>query len=580
MLGIDFTIAIVLIVSVSAYFYLKESIDEAEELRNQHKILVVTEQIDSGVNKASEQCQNYIFSGRAKYLDDFHITIAGLNQNLDDILLATNTDTRKYRKSLQVNTLTHQKISNLSQLIVTRIERGQEAAIAGLALQPGQKESDKLNRLLSDIKNKELGHFDLANEKRIHRSQMIILFFGVLLVNVFTVLGLVYYVYKDDLTGRKKAQKELRAASDHIHDLYNNAPCGYHSWNSDGIITDMNDTELRWLGYEREEVINVMHISDLLSPKSKKLFRKYLAKLKNSRDTQEVELSIITKSGEKFAVQLSGSAMFDFSGEFIKSRETIYDITERKHSEMMINKLNKSLVGKNDQLESKNKELESFSYSVSHDLRAPLRAIDGFANILKTDYGDKIDAEGLRLIDIVCGNSRRMGQLIDDLLAFSRLSRKDLSDNKINMQVMVRSVMENMKINVPSNKLIEVQFDDMPNVTGDNSLLEQVWVNLVSNAIKYSNKQEQIKIKIGSYRENDEQIFFVQDNGVGFDMKYYGKLFGVFQRLHSNEEFEGTGVGLAIVHRVITRHGGRVWADAKLNEGSTFYFSLPVNSLV
>ena len=226
------------------------------------------------------------------------------------------------------------------------------------------------------------------------------------------------------------------------------------------------------------------------------------------------------------------------------------------------------------ELEIANKELEAFSYSVSHDLRAPLRSIDGYSRILIEDYGDKIDDEGKRTLQIIVKNALKMGYLIDDLLAFSRLGKQNVTKILLDMNAIAQRVTEEM---VTQNyKTSEVTIEPLLSTKGDSSMLRQVMTNLISNALKYSTKKEKPVITIGSYHENDYDIFYVKDNGAGFDMKYYDKLFGVFQRLHSPSEFEGTGVGLALVHRIITKHGGKVWAEGKVNEGATFYFSLPV----
>lgn len=268
-----------------------------------------------------------------------------------------------------------------------------------------------------------------------------------------------------------------------------------------------------------------------------------------------------------------------------KSRDELESKVEERTSELLqateeIQKLNESLenrvVERTAQLEAANKELEAFSYSVSHDLCAPLRAIDGFSRIFQEDYAEKLDDEGRRVLNVIRSNAQNMGQLIDDLLAFSRLGRKEIEPTKIDMSELARDVFGGLESNSDS-RTNNLEVECLPEATGDRSLLRQVFVNLLSNAVKYSETKENAPIKVGGRNENGENIYYVQDNGVGFDMKYADKLFGVFQRLHSAEEFEGTGVGLAIVQRIINRHGGRVWAKAEVGKGATFYFALPRN---
>ena len=225
------------------------------------------------------------------------------------------------------------------------------------------------------------------------------------------------------------------------------------------------------------------------------------------------------------------------------------------------------------QQEAANKELEAFSYSVSHDLRAPLRAIDGFSRIVQEDYAGKLDDEGRRLLSVIRDNSRKMGHLIDDLLEYSRLGRRPISSAEIDMQRLVEDVLGELRASGESSSSLDV--GALPPARGDATLVKQVWTNLLANAIKFSGKREQPAIEVNGHENGTENVYCVKDNGAGFDMKYYDKLFGVFQRLHREEEFEGTGVGLAIVQRVVSRHGGRIWAEGKVDAGAAFYFSLP-----
>ncbi len=249
-----------------------------------------------------------------------------------------------------------------------------------------------------------------------------------------------------------------------------------------------------------------------------------------------------------------------------------------KESEAALKTLNEDLEQRvkerTTQLEAANKELEAFSYSVSHDLKAPLRAIHGFSSILGEKHASQLDSEGLRLLQVVRENTRIMGQLIDDLLALSHLGRQELRKVRVDLTSMARQIFDQLASQEPERHLKFI-VADLPQAFGDSSLIKQVLVNLLNNAVKYTRQAKVACIEIGCSEEADEIIYFVRDNGVGFDERYVHKLFGVFQRLHRGSEYEGTGVGLALVKRIVERHGGRTWAEGKVNEGATFYFALP-----
>jgi PAS domain S-box-containing protein len=255
------------------------------------------------------------------------------------------------------------------------------------------------------------------------------------------------------------------------------------------------------------------------------------------------------------------------TNELQRANETLQsEIKERKEIEKLI-ELRTRL------LEMTNKELESFSYSVSHDLRAPLRAIDGYARMILRDQRDKFSDDAKRKFDLIRSNTQMMGKLIDDLLSFSRLGRLEINMSKLDMEGLVNDIWMELQI-INLDRIIDFRIENIPPGRGDRTLVKLVYSNLLSNAVKYTKFKDKAYVETGGYTEGNENIYYIKDNGVGFDMKYYDKLFGVFQRLHSADDYEGTGVGLAIVQRIIHRHGGRVWAKGKVEDGATFYFTL------
>jgi PAS domain S-box-containing protein len=283
-------------------------------------------------------------------------------------------------------------------------------------------------------------------------------------------------------------------------------------------------------------------------------------------------------SGEKKLFYSSSiSPIFSDNGDVNTAVIISRDLSLQKEAEEEVKELNRSLERKVEErtkeLRDAVKELESFSYSISHDLRSPLRAINGFTHILKDSYPNG-DEEVVDAMNEIIDNTQRMGHLIDDLLEFSRLGRAELTKTTVEMRALVETVIQELT-RVPSERKINITLQRLEKVTGDQNLLKQVLVNMIDNALKYTSKKEQAVIEIGSHVKGNNIIYYVKDNGAGFDMAYYGKLFSVFQRLHSATEYEGTGVGLALVQKIITKHSGKVWAEGEVGIGATFYFSLP-----
>jgi light-regulated signal transduction histidine kinase (bacteriophytochrome) len=266
--------------------------------------------------------------------------------------------------------------------------------------------------------------------------------------------------------------------------------------------------------------------------------------------------------------------LLDEKGDRIGSVHIAHDITMRKRAEEEIERLNNDLLARNENLELANKELEAFSYTVSHDLRAPLRHMSGFSGLLNKRLTDYPDEHAHHYIDAIGNSAKKMGMLIDDLLAFSRIGRANIQNKNVSLNDLIKASILEIKEELKGRD-ITWEIGELPDVYGDQSMLRLVLDNLIYNAVKYTRTRSHAKIQIGAKQERDEWIIFIQDNGVGFNVKYADKLFGVFQRLHPQDEFEGTGIGLATVRSIVARHMGRTWAEGSEGHGATFYFSLP-----
>jgi len=384
-----------------------------------------------------------------------------------------------------------------------------------------------------------------------------------------------YLINADNSKGEERKTREALSLSENrFRNIFENANVGIAVADLNGSFIMANPAYRTMVGYTQEELmrmsfLDVSHPDDLDLEKDK-----YKNLIEGRVNDYQVEKRNIRKDGSLITVLITVSLIHDSNNKACYGIGIIEDITQRKKHEQEIKQLNNDLAQSIRRLKSTNAELESFSYSVSHDLRAPLRAINGFSKILEEDYGTQIDDEGKRLINIVANNAAKMGGLIDDLLSFSKLSRKLNDMEEVCLNDLLRGIVNDLAVEYKTDGVIEIE-NPLPSVYADKSLLRQALINVITNALKFSSNQEQPRVLIQGKGEKGKTRVSITDNGVGFDMKYQNKLFKVFQRLHSSEEFTGTGVGLAIVERIIKRHEGRVWAEGSLGKGATFHLELP-----
>lgn len=337
----------------------------------------------------------------------------------------------------------------------------------------------------------------------------------------------------------------------------------------EGRWIEINEALTKMIGYSREEVIGRTSVELGLVDAAARA--KILEAIHTHGTVRNVEIQMLTKSKEIVDVLVS-IEQIDLNGQAC-ALTIQYDITELKRAEREVRRLNEDLEQRQLALEAANKELEAFSYSVAHDLRAPLRSIDGFSQMLLEDYDDMLDAEGRRYIQHVRGSAQEMARLIDSLLMLSRVTRSDLRREPVDLTALAWSVLSRFQRNEPERKA-EIIIADGLIVDADARLLSILMENLLGNAWKFTGKRPLSRIQVNAQQEAGCLVYFVRDNGAGFDMAYAGKLFGVFQRLHSDADFDGTGIGLATAQRIIRRHGGRVWVEAKVDQGATIYFTL------
>jgi len=439
---------------------------------------------------------------------------------------------------------------------------GKTARELNIVAQPEQRE--ELTQLLKE--NKIVKDFEIKTYTR--QGKVFWISTSILVIEIENTPCL--FSSSIDISNRKNIEAQIQKQNQDIQAFIDSMSTLCAKVSTDGKILLVNKTALLGTGLSMEELLSTNFVEggwwtfnvDVHS-RMREAFKKACSGTVINYDEN------IFVFGQVLTVNFSLTPIFGLGGlvDYIvaEGRDISYlKVTEAK------------LLQQSNQLETVNKELEAFSYSVSHDLRAPLRAIHGYTKILSEDYINSLDDEAKEMMNSVLDNAKKMGQLIDDLLAFSKMGRKELQITTVDMTDIANVVLQDLKKSLPSLKATFTIHALLPAKT-DKSLIRQVFFNLISNAIKYSDGNPHPKVEISSISEKEEIVYCVKDNGVGFDMKYSNKLFGVFQRLHSDAEFEGTGVGLALVKRIISKHGGKVWAEAELGKGATFYFSLNKN---
>jgi PAS domain S-box-containing protein len=377
-----------------------------------------------------------------------------------------------------------------------------------------------------------------------------------------------------DISERKRAERAVRRASAYNRSLLEASVDPLVTIAGDGKITDVNNATEKATGLSRQELIGTDFSNYFTEPARA---RAGYQQVFREGSVQDYELEIRHRDGHTTPVFYNGAVYRDDQGDVVGVLAVARDITERKRAEAEIRKLNEDLERRvrerTAELEASNRELEAFAYSVSHDLRSPLRHVDGFSKLLLEEYSAALPEEALSFLSRIREGTRRMGLMVDDLLNLTRLGRQELSTQLAGLNSLVEEVIRDLQPEMAGRE-IQWRIEKLPFVECDPALVKQVFANLLSNALKFTRPREHAVIDVGVTQRDGQPVIFVRDNGVGFSMKYVDKLFGLFQRLHRPEDFEGTGIGLATVQRIVQRHGGRVWADGELNKGATFYFTL------
>jgi PAS domain S-box-containing protein len=583
--GFVASIILLTVISVLSIFYIDRLTDTTKSVEHARNVLREAEQAMSFVKDIESGGRGYLITHDSSSLEQFEVAknnIYGTVRKLKELarggaLQETTLD------SLSV--YIDKRIAFSTKLITARNENGFEAAQRLVMTKNGNRITAKIKDLITSIQGDETNLLTQRQKENAKSSRDFNNAFGTLLVSMVALLTIVFFTVWINFSARVRVERELlqvnrelekninqvKESEEKFSKIFDVNPVGISiSKLPSGTMIDVNKSLLKMYGFTHEEVVG--HTAVELNMVDSDVREELIRELMQGVKVRDREILVRHKSGAMFPVLFSVDTFSMADKQFVITFS--YDITDRKRAEEKVIQLNTDLEANLQQLEMANKEMESFTYSVSHDLRTPLRAIDGYARMLDEDFSPVLDNEGRRLLDTIQYNAKKMGNLIDDLLAFSRLGKKGLQKTTVNTRELVENVLYEIG-NSLSDKA-SVKIGNLQPIEADYALINQVFVNLLSNAAKYSSKKECPIIEIESKLHETEVIYSVKDNGAGFDMKYADMLFGVFQRLHKVNEFDGTGVGLAIAHRIVSKHGGRIWADAKPGEGATFFFSLPI----
>jgi PAS domain S-box-containing protein len=540
--------------------------------------LDVLEEIEatlSSISSAESEQRGYIITGDVSYLDTYDVAYRDTNDHLATLRQLTADNDIQQAHLDRLGPTVSQRFDILEQGIDLRRMQGFAVAQEYIASGLGRQFMLQIQTVLGDMKAAENMLLAERTESAENSAQSTRRTFTILTYSILGLILVTYLMIRRDIRHRQKAEQAVTYERDLLQSLIDNIP--------DNIY--FKDTASRFIRINRASArfFNLASVKDAIGKTDFDFQPPDLAKQFFAEEQHIVTSKQATVERIEFNPHPDGRTRWlsstkvpisNAGGEVIGIVGISRDITSRKLAEDEINKLNENLKRRTADLQAKNQELEAFSYSVSHDLRTPLRSIDGFSQALLEDYSDRLDNMGQSYLHRVRAATQRMSQIIDDLLELSRVTRAEMKHDEVNLSALARQIADELQ-KMSDKRQAEFVIAKSLTVVGDGHLLRIALENLMGNAWKFSEQRPEVHIEFGSTTQPDGQkVYFVRDNGVGFDMTYIDKLFGAFQRLHSTTEFPGTGIGLATVERIIRRHNGRIWAEGTVNKGATFYFTL------
>jgi PAS domain S-box-containing protein len=576
-----FVIGLLILAYVGASSYRNAQREESDRewVAHTYQVLGTIDAVHAALADVESSERSYVLTSDPARLQGYEMRRESLSANLIELRRLTSDNPVQQGN---MDSLDRAIIARLDQMqldIALRQKKGLEATAESIRREPGSELMAAIGDQLSTM---------TAEEQRLLQERSVVvvaasrntrraIVFGTLLAVGFLFLS--FLTVDRELRQRRQAESALHRSEERFRLAVSDVTTyAILTLDPQGHVASWNAGAERIKGYRADEIIG-KHFSCFYSQEDVAAGKPEMElKVATRVGRIEDEGWRVRKDGSRFWANVVFTAMRNAEGNLIGFSKVTRDLTERKIAEERIQTLNRGLEQHVADLTAANRELDAFTYSLAHDLRGPLRHIHGFANILMDDWNEKIDDEGKRFLGKIVKSSREMGVMVDDLLNFARLGRVELQRTLVDLSQMVEEVKHQLEPDI-QGRSIQWEVGHLPTVAGDPALLRQVLVNLLSNAVKYTSKEQDAQIKVGSRNGGSEVTVFVRDNGAGFEMQYAEKLFRVFQWLHRAEEFEGTGVGLANVRRIIERHGGRIWAEGEPGKGATFYFSLPAKEI-
>lgn len=572
----SFATGILAIVAVvlSAVWMINQFMDNTQQLFHTEQVLNNINSTESNFRDIDEAFQRYLITGDRKYAAAERQSEIDLKKTMHRLTVLTEKSAQQAERMQKVRSIIEDRLQKID--VVLKARRPPKFQSVRARLLDRFEMTAEARQSLAEMRDLEQQVLTRRNDQLSKRADWI------RYINIFggfaalALIAMAALTTNRQMRHRQEMRDVFEAQSNLLNNVLKSTSEAIIAADQQGSIFVFNTAarELMALSEDPKNIKEWLESSEFLRSDESRctLSELPLGRALVGEDTNDAQNILKRRDGQIFHLAVSGRPLRDLAGNISGAVVALRDITQRRQHEEDISALNRTLSTRNFQLESMNKELESFSYSVSHDLRAPLRSMTGFSEMLMEDHAAALDATAQDLLRRISNAAKRMGQLIDGLLSLSRLSRSPMSIIEVNLSEYAQTILSTLKESDPTRK-VEVQIEDGIITTGDSQLIEVALTNLLNNAWKFTSKNSSAVIEFGQTMKDKRSVFYVKDNGAGFDMKYAQKLFGAFQRLHGPDEFEGTGIGLATVQRVIRRHGGTIWADSSPGRGTTFYFN-------